>query len=172
MTTPQLVAFWAWWKTGLSGSGKRSFRKTAEETGHSLTTIIKWADEEDWSQLAIEKDHELQGELEDAIFKKLISDNEQILDRQRKLVAKIYEKIAESLDGLRLNLDQIIKLMEYERTLDPEAQGSGSGAGASLNLIMQFLKPEERSGIFRAIGDARREGLELVDRGLVHPGRN
>lgn len=158
MTTPQYAAFWAWWKTGLTGSGKRSFRQTAKETGHGLGTITAWADEYGWSELATQKDMEIQSKLEDSIFKKIIDDNEEIISRQRKLTTMIYSQVEASIGDLRMNVDQLVKLMEYERTLDGTIS-SKSEAGASLQVIMQFMKPEARSDIFRAIGDARREGL-------------
>lgn len=163
MTTPQLAAFWAWWKTGLEGSGKRSFRKTAKATGHSLRDICAWADEEGWSELASQKDMELQSKLEDTIFKRLIDDNAEIVTRQRQLITKVYEEILLALPGMKVTLDQVLKLMEYERTLD-DKQRDRNGSGSSLKLILELVTPEARSDIFRAIGDARRDGAGLFDR--------
>lgn len=169
MTTPQLAAFWAWWKTGLTGSGNRSFRQASRESHHSLETIIDWHDTFGWSKLATEKDIELQAKMEDAIFRQLLSANEEIIKRQRKVITLFYERIAKEISKISMSLGHVVKLMEYEKTLDIDQSG---GAGATLHAIMAYLSPEARSDIYRAIGDAQREGLELVQRSLVATGRD
>lgn len=174
MTSPQYAAFLVWWKTGLEGSGTRSLRKAAKILGKGLQTLVDWHEEQGWEKLALEKDSELQGEMDRVVFDQVLSVEKEILERQRRLIARFYGLVEKSLNNPltapKLSLEAIIKLMDYEREMDRDP--SDRRTGISLQQIFQFLPPEARGAIHRAAGEARERGVDLLGERLGSVGRN
>lgn len=172
MTVPQFAAFLVWYKTGLEGTGKRSFRKAARITRHSLPTVTAWAEDFEWDKLAAAKDAEIQAELEATFIGSVLEEKKSILKRQRTLIAKFYKKIYDLIDKgypvydkdyteiigykpMRINFPDMIHLLEFE------ANQSGAGAGRvgeNLVVLLRNLSPEDRVGFLKGYRRVRESG--------------
>lgn len=169
MTAPQSAAFWIWYNTGLRKSGKRSFKAAAKMLGRNPDTLRKWAAEYGWEKKAEEADQEVETKLEERVFGRIIKDAEEAIGRQQELIAKIYGKIEEAIDGWVITPSLAIELMKYERTLDERIdQGN---AGFDLAILLRHASPEVRSELHKLNGRLHREGhLDLHRPQLGDPG--
>jgi len=168
VTITQAAAFWTWYNTGLQKGSKRSYEAAAEVLGRNPDTIRKWAKEYGWEKAAAEKDQEVLGKIEDKVTEGILDDVSAIIGRQRKLIAKLYDKIEAAIDKMEPTFGQLLELMEYERTLELQpAEGDKKSAGMSLYVLMQHLPPETRSEIQRASGELKRSGrFDMAGAGL------
>jgi transposase-like protein len=172
MTAPQSAAFWIWYNTGLRKSGKRSFKAAAKILGRNPDTLRKWAAEYGWEKKAEEADQEVETKLDELVIDAVIENADQVIKRQRHLIARFYGKIEKLLDDWEPSFSQMLELMRYEKSLD-EDQGAGPGAGFSLAVLLQHAKPEVRSELHELNGRLRREGrLDLLGTGVGHPSSN
>jgi len=176
MTVPVQAAFWVWYQTGLEGSGRRSLRKTAKKTKRGLKTLVDWAETYSWDELAEEKDRETGAGIERAIMKKIIDNSTELLDRQRRLIALVYDKAYSYLmdEGTKVPPEVLIRFLEYESNL--HGSGAAPQAGLTLRAVLEIASPEVRNGILQSYRELRggdRSGNVLrVGMGPGDPGRN
>jgi len=169
MTAPQSAAFWIWYNTGLRKSGKRSFKAAAKMLGRNPDTLRKWADEFGWEKKAEEHDQEVETKLEELVIDKVISDADEVISRQRHLIARFYGKLEKFLDSWEPSFSQMLELMKYEKSLDEDI-GAQPGAGFNLAVLLQHAKPEVASELHELNGRLRREGhLDFHRPGVGHP---
>lgn len=155
MTVPQLTAFLVWYKTGLEGTGRRSLRKAARLTNHSLKTLVAWHEDFQWDDMAAEKDAEIQAELEETLVKSVLEAKKAILKRQRTVIAKLYARIYQAIDEIEIKLPDIIRLLEYEANLS----GAGAGrVGGAFRDLLEALDSESRIAILTRYRSLRESG--------------
>lgn len=172
MTVKQHAAFWAWYNTGINGT-RRSYQATSRILGVHPDTLKSWSDKFNWEEEAAVQDREITNRVEEIVVDTILEDAKKIIERQRHLIAKIYSKIEKMIDKMEPSIEQILRLMEYERTLGQSTKSSHESAGLNLTVLLGHVAPEVRGAIHRANGELLRSGrFDLLGSGLGSQGRN
>jgi len=154
MTTPQKGAFWVWYSTGLNGNaGKRSYRKAAEVLPQSAAVLRGWGKEHDWKTLAEAEDEKIIRAMDKGNEALIIKTFQAALDRQRRIMSRIYKLFEDKLDRIDpedMKIGDLIKAMEYETNYIFDEQ-RGNQKGTSLAQVLALLPSEVRTQFHAAV---------------------
>jgi len=160
MTVPIQAAFWVWYQTGLEGSGRRSLRKTAKKLKRGLETLVEWSESYSWEELAEAKDRETAEAIDRAIMKKILDKSTEILDRQRQLIALVYDKATDYLldPETKITPDVLLRFLEYESNLHGSGPKKQEETVITLRAVLEHLPSEVTNGFLRGYRELRNNG--------------
>jgi len=168
MTVTQTRAFWVWYSTGLNGNaGKRSYKKAAEFLPQSAAMLRNWGKEHNWPALAQAEDEKLTKEIDKAHESEIINNYKSALERQKKIVSRIYNLFEKKLDKISpedMKIGDLIKAMEYETNYIFDEQ-RGPQKGTSLAQVLALLPSEMRTAFHAAVEQLESNGVGVGPHG-------
>lgn len=171
---PQVTgAFWVWYATAFdSPSGHRSATATAKKlseadgSGPTARTIRTWIKLYGWEEKARLKDRDIAEKVEREFISQVLKDQKDIIQRQKLFLRRFWVKAFDSLGDMSIDLNIVLKMMEFEIGGNHNPAGSGREDQAlySLKDVVRTLSTGARSEFYRSFRKFR------VDEG--DPSRN
>jgi len=167
MNEMQHIAFWAWWETGFNGHGDRSFKKAADKLGFSPATLSEWHKQFHWDKIAAERDAKINRKFEQVVIGKIVKTFEEALDRQRGLIAAVYDEFLfrlKLMPSSNFKIADLVRLMEYETGWVFNEERAGAAKQNGLAIVLQMMTPEQRTGFNAVVERARDAGAIPFER--------